>query len=174
MEKLAFENWVRSRYEPTIHYLMRRYGLSRDDAEEITNEGCFAVWKKVSQVDDLKLDAYLRATVANMAKRWWREKYKEVKEVMEDSHEAASGAAVEDDEPLNQLLEEAMQDEVRDAISQLSEQHQELIKLMYFEEWRPGEIALKNNWKPSNFTYHKKQALCLLKQALSKDAGNAR
>ena len=170
VDKRAFENWVRSRYEPTMLYLMGRYGLPRDVADEIANEGCFAVWKKVSQDGDLKLDAYLRATVANMAKKWWRKQYENVEE---DIDETAYDTADEDEQPLNRLLEEAAKNEVRNAISQLPEELGELIRLMYFEEWRPGEIALKNGWKPSNFTYHKSRALRLLKQALTNGKGNA-
>ena len=171
MEKRAFENWVRSRYEPTIRYLMGRYGLPRDVADETTNEACFAVWKKASQDDDLNHDAYLRAVVVNMARRWWRERIR-YRDVVGDIDESAYDAADDDEEPLTRLLEEATRDEVRNAISQLPEELEELIRLMYFEEWRPGEIAFKNNWKPPNFTYHKKRALCLLRQALTKDTGN--
>ena len=170
MEKRAFENWVRSRYEPTIRYLMGRYGLPRDVADEIANEGCFAVWKKVDRDDDLKLDAYLRATVANMAKKWWRKQYENI---VEEFDETAYDPD-EDEEPLNRLLEEATKDEIRHAISQLPEELEELIRLMYFEDWRPGEIALKNNWKAPNFTYHKNRALRLLRQALTTGTVNGR
>lgn len=130
------------KYRMSMFRMARVLTTSEQDAEDVVSDACVSLIKKISrlrQLDCNVLEGYIISTVKNAAFLLYRKK-KACKEVANE--DILQFTANEDVAPDKNLLQECTIQELMEAIGQLSENDQFVLRMKYFEKRSDQEIAL--------------------------------
>lgn len=125
----------------TMFRMARSLTRSKQDAEDVVSEACVSLIKNVSRLRHLDcnvLEGYIISTVKNAAYMLHRSKKAKNEVAGEDVLQfvADENALVD-----RNILQECTVQELMDAISQLSDNDQIVLRMKYFEEHTDQEIA---------------------------------
>lgn len=146
-----------------VFYFARKLLGNKEEAEEITLEAfqkLFERHNKFATVSNIK--AFLFITTRNLCLNFIRSiqnnhgKYKEFVQKMEDDHKLM----LENDTEL------AIMDMLATAINNLPEACQRIFRLLYFEGFKPAEVAEKLQISVDNVYNQRKRAIQLLRISL--------
>jgi RNA polymerase sigma factor (sigma-70 family) len=127
----AWEELI-DKYKRLIYSIPIKYGASPDDAADVFQAVCIEVLNSLSQLKSAQsLRSWLITLTIRQSYRW-RKKQPNHVELDGLEPEIAEGiASVTHADTLAQLEQEQI---VRDVVSQLSPRHQELVRLLFFEQ----------------------------------------
>lgn len=129
------------KHQMSMFRMARALTDTEQDAEDVVSEACVSLIKKVSQIRQLDcnvLEGYIISTVKNAAYLLHRKK-KARKEVTNE--EILQFVADEDAAPDRNVLQECTIQELSEAIVQLPENDQVVLRMKYFEKHSDREIA---------------------------------
>lgn len=129
------------KYQMSMFRMARALTSSEQDAEDVASDACESLIKKISrlrQLDCNVLEGYIISTVKNAAFLLHRKK-KACREV--SNEEILQFAADEDAAPDKNILLECTIQELMEALGQLPENDQLVLRMKYFEKHSDQEIA---------------------------------
>lgn len=129
------------KYHLTMFRMARALTDSKYDAEDVVSDACVSLIQKVSvlrQLDCNVLEGYIISTTKNAAYMLHRKKNAR-REV--SSEEAFLFAESETSAPDERILQECTINELMNALDQLPESYQAIIRMKYFEKLSDREIA---------------------------------
>lgn len=140
----ADREWMKAlyiRYNLTMFRMARALTDSPQDAEDVVSDACVSLIKKIDvlkRLDDSVLEGYIISTTKNAAYTLHRKRSARKEVGVEDMSSSVEDAAPAPDE---RLLQACTIEELIDAIDQLSEGDQAVIRMKYFEKLSDREIA---------------------------------
>lgn len=129
------------KYRMSMFRMARALTDSEQDAEDVVSEACVSLIKKISRIRQLDcnvLEGYIISIVKNAAYLLHRKK-KACKEVANE--EILQFVADEAATPDRYILQECTIQELSEAIGQLPENDQVVLRMKYFEKHSDREIA---------------------------------
>lgn len=115
---------------------------SKQDAEDVVEEACISLMKKISllrQLDCNVLESYVVSTVRNTAYSFQRRRTR--RREVDDAETLLANTPDSEPDPEASLLQKASLEQLMQAIRQLPEADQVAIRMKYFEERSTSEIA---------------------------------
>lgn len=182
-EKLHLVNSLKSgdnqayKYIYDHHYVLLckvAYEFLKDDflAESIVDDIIFHLWEKRETLEiTTSLRSYLVQAVRNRCINYLnleREKREVRFSVIDRQNEWIDSVFTSDDYPLARLLEDELEQEIKNAIERLPDECRTVFKKSRFEEKRYEEIARELGISINTVKYHIKNALTRLSADLSK------
>lgn len=125
---------------------------SHDSVQDIINNACIALIGKISdlmRMDRYKLPAYIVSTVRNTTINFIARRDRQQKHSFLDSQNLAHTVASDDEIEASIVYREQIE-EMKQALSQLSERDREVLTLKYLKESSDNEIGLKIGIKPES------------------------
>lgn len=159
------------------HYVLLckiAYEFLKDDflAESIVDDIIFHLWEKRDTLEiTTSLRSYLVQAVRNRCINYLnleREKREVRFSVIDQQNEWINSVFPSDDYPLARLLENELEQEIRNAINRLPEECKVVFKKSRFEEKRYDQIAEELGISVNTVKYHIKNAISRLSADLSK------
>lgn len=159
------------------HYVLLckiAYEFLKDDflAESIVDDIIFHLWEKRDTIEiTTSLRSYLVQAVRNRCINYLnleREKREVRFSVIDQQGEWINSVFPSDDYPLARLLENELEQEIRNAIDRLPEECKVVFKKSRFEEKRYEQIAEELGISVNTVKYHIKNAISRLNADLSK------
>ena len=159
------------------HYVLLckiAYEFLKDDflAESIVDDIIFHLWEKRDTLEiTTSLRSYLVQAVRNRCINYLnleREKREVRFSVIDQQNEWINSVFPSDDYPLARLLENELEQEIRNAIDRLPEECKVVFKKSRFEEKRYEQIAEELGISVNTVKYHIKNAISRLSADLSK------
>ena len=159
------------------HYVLLckiAYEFLKDDflAESIVDDIIFHLWEKRDTLEiTTSLRSYLVQAVRNRCINYLnleREKREVRFSVIDQQNEWINSVFPSDDYPLARLLENELEQEIRNAIDRLPEECKIVFKKSRFEEKRYEQIAEELGISVNTVKYHIKNAISRLSADLSK------
>lgn len=159
------------------HYVLLckiAYEFLKDDflAESIVDDIIFHLWEKRDTLEiTTSLRSYLVQAVRNRCINYLnleREKREVRFSVIDQQNEWINSIFPSDDYPLARLLENELEQEIRNAINRLPEECKVVFKKSRFEEKRYEQIAEELGISVNTVKYHIKNAISRLSADLSK------
>lgn len=159
------------------HYVLLckiAYEFLKDDflAESIVDDIIFHLWEKRNTLEiTTSLRSYLVQAVRNRCINYLnleREKREVRFSVIDQQNEWINSVFPSDDYPLARLLENELEQEIRNAINRLPEECKVVFKKSRFEEKRYEQIAEELGISVNTVKYHIKNAISRLSADLSK------
>ena len=159
------------------HYVLLckiAYEFLKDDflAESIVDDIIFHLWEKRDTLEiTTALRSYLVQAVRNRCINYLnleREKREVRFSVIDQQNEWINSVFPSDDYPLARLLENELEQEIRNAINRLPEECKVVFKKSRFEEKRYEQIAEELGISVNTVKYHIKNAISRLSADLSK------
>lgn len=159
------------------HYVLLckiAYEFLKDDflAESIVDDIIFHLWEKRDTLEiTTSLRSYLVQAVRNRCINYLnleREKREVRFSVIDRQNEWINSVFPSDDYPLARLLENELEQEIRNAINRLPEECKVVFKKSRFEEKRYEQIAEELGISVNTVKYHIKNAISRLSADLSK------
>ena len=159
------------------HYVLLckiAYEFLKDDflAESIVDDIIFHLWEKRDTLEiTTSLRSYLVQAVRNRCINYLnleREKREVRFSVIDQQNEWINSVFPSDDYPLARLLENELEQEIRNAINRLPEECKVVFKKSRFEEKRYEQIAEELGISVNTVKYHIKNAISRLSADLSK------
>ncbi len=159
------------------HYVLLckiAYEFLKDDflAESIVDDIIFHLWEKRDTIEiTTSLRSYLVQAVRNRCINYLnleREKREVRFSVIDQQNEWINSVFPSDDYPLARLLENELEQEIRNAINRLPEECKVVFKKSRFEEKRYEQIAEELGISVNTVKYHIKNAISRLSTDLSK------
>ena len=159
------------------HYVLLckiAYEFLKDDflAESIVDDIIFHLWEKRDTLEiTTSLRSYLVQAVRNRCINYLnleREKREVCFSVIDQQNEWINSVFPSDDYPLARLLENELEQEIRNAINRLPEECKVVFKKSRFEEKRYDQIAEEPGISVNTVKYHIKNAISRLSADLSK------
>lgn len=159
------------------HYVLLckvAYEFLKDDflAESIVDDIIFHLWEKRETLEiTTSLRSYLVQAVRNRCINYLnleREKREVRFSVIDRQNEWIDSVFTSDDYPLARLLEDELEQEIKNAIERLPDECRTVFKKSRFEEKRYEEIASELGISINTVKYHIKNALTRLSADLSK------
>lgn len=159
------------------HYVLLckvAYEFLKDDflAESIVDDIIFHLWEKRETLEiTTSLRSYLVQAVRNRCINYLnleREKREVRFSVIDRQNEWIDSVFTSDDYPLARLLEDELEQEIKNAIERLPDECRTVFKKSRFEEKRYEEIARELGISINTVKYHIKNALTRLSADLSK------
>lgn len=159
------------------HYVLLckiAYEFLKDDflAESIVDDIIFHLWEKRNTLEiTTSLRSYLVQAVRNRCINYLnleREKREVRFSVIDQQNEWINSVFPSDDYPLARLLENELEQEIRNAINRLPEECKVVFKKSRFEEKRYEQIAEELGISVNTIKYHIKNAISRLSADLSK------
>lgn len=159
------------------HYVLLckiAYEFLKDDflAESIVDDIIFHLWEKRDTIEiTTSLRSYLVQAVRNRCINYLnleREKREVRFSVIDQQNEWINSVFPSDDYPLARLLENELEQEIRNAINRLPEECKVVFKKSRFEEKRYEQIAEELGISVNTVKYHIKNAISRLSADLSK------
>jgi RNA polymerase sigma-70 factor, ECF subfamily len=140
-ERGAFSDLYRHLQSPMIRYVLGLLAGDRAIAEDIVNEAFVAVWQQASQYSGTgSAIGWVRRIARNKAIDWLR-KQREVS-LSGDAQDALFNQIPDMAKSQLEVLESTSDaHELRLALTQLSDEHREVVWLCYFEDKSVSEIA---------------------------------
>jgi RNA polymerase sigma-70 factor (ECF subfamily) len=125
-------------FAPRVRSYLTRLGAAPNVAEELTQETMLAVWRKAAYFDPERAGASTWIfTIARNLRIDSQRRSKTPLELLPDPSEAPEAPPA-----LDSVMISAERDErIRDAMSQLSKEQAEIVKLCYFQDKPHSEIA---------------------------------
>ncbi len=130
------------KYHLAMFRMARALTDSDHDAENAVSDACVSLIRRISvlrQLDCNVLEGYIISTVKNASyalhriRNAWRE--------VDNGSELLKGVADENAAPDGRILQQSSIDELMNAIDQLSESDQAIIRMKYFQHLSDREIA---------------------------------
>ena len=177
VEQLKAGNENAYRYIYDHHYVLLckiAYEFLKDDflAESIVDDIIFHLWEKRDTLEiTTSLRSYLVQAVRNRCINYLnleREKREVRFSVIDQQNEWINSVFPSDDYPLARLLENELEQEIRNAINRLPEECKVVFKKSRFEEKRYEQIAEELGISVNTVKYHIKNAISRLSADLSK------
>lgn len=159
------------------HYVLLckvAYEFLKDDflAESIVDDIIFHLWEKRETLEiTTSLRSYLVQAVRNRCINYLnleREKREVRFSMIDGQNEWIDSVFTSDDYPLARLLEDELEQEIKNAIERLPDECRTVFKKSRFEEKRYEEIASELGISINTVKYHIKNALTRLSADLSK------
>jgi RNA polymerase sigma-70 factor, ECF subfamily len=128
-------------FAPRIKSFMQRSGVSEAAAEELAQEALLAVWRKAELFDPASTGA--AAWIFTIARNLRIDAHRRERRggVTETSDVEIEFQVDESPQPDSQLAAAQSEQQVRDALSQLSSEQMRVVELSFFEEKAHAEIA---------------------------------
>lgn len=131
------------RLRPRLRYLLRRFRVPPEDAEDLVQETLLAALVKWERIHSP--EAWLLATLRNRCLLYWRRRRNERLTAVED--EVLSGLSGV--EPAPQEREQARRD-LETLLATLPERHQSLLRLRYLQGHSPAEVAERLGYRQAS------------------------
>lgn len=150
--KLSFNKIV-----PSI----RKHGATLDEAKDAFQEGMMVFYMRL---DGLHADNSPIAFLFSIVYNKWIDKTR--KDKGRESFSEELPIATSEPNPMEQLLDREMQQELRDAIAQLEPSSQRLLQLLVFEEKKPEEVAQSLNMSRASVDNQKYRIVKYLREIM--------
>ena len=127
----AWEELI-DKYKRLIYSIPIKYGASPEDASDVFQAVCIEVLNSLPQLKSAQsLRSWLITLTIRQSYRWRKKQPNHVELDALDPEIAEGIASISDPDSLAQLEQEQI---VRDVVAQLSPRHQELVRLLFFEQ----------------------------------------
>ena len=130
-EQHAWEKLI-DKYKRLIYSIPLKYGASPDDAADVFQAVCIEVLNSLAQLKNVQsLRSWLITVTIRQSYRWKKKQSNHVELDAMEPEVAESIASTSDGDLLAQFEQEQI---VREVVAQLVPRHQELVRLLFFEQ----------------------------------------
>lgn len=138
----ALEKLLR-RLRPRLRYMLQRFRVPPEDAEDLVQEALLAALVKWERIHNP--EAWLLATLKNRCLLYWRRRRQERLSTVED--EVLEGLTRP--QPAPQESEQAGRD-LEALLAALPERHRDLLRLRYLQGLSPAEVAARLGYRQAS------------------------